>query len=161
MSAQMADPDLVNRIHYELTEPRATFGPVNDEEQVSVAEVGGPEAGSRLTFVTWTEGSDAPYYCIEPWMAPPNAPENRKSPSAAKGFERRKRRLWIFSSRIAWAAQFLNFPIVRFSKRTPTTGAASVPLARMSSVGPAAMMPVGAELLVLVARCTCPATRSK
>lgn len=75
----MADPDLVNRIHYELTEPRATFGPVNDEEQVSVAEVGGPEAGSRLTFVTWTEGSDAPYYCIEPWMAPPNAPETKSA----------------------------------------------------------------------------------
>ena len=70
-------PDLVNRIHYELREPQAVFGLANDEEQISIAEIGGPEVGSRLTFVTWTESADSPFYCIEPWMAPPNAPETK------------------------------------------------------------------------------------
>ena len=68
---------LVNRIHYELQEPRVVFGLANDEEQISIAEIGGPEAGSRLTFVTWTEAEDSPFYCVEPWMAPPNAPETK------------------------------------------------------------------------------------
>ena len=71
------DPGLVNRIHYEMKEPRAVFGLANDEEQISVAEIGGPEAGSRLTFVTWTESDDSPFYCVEPWMAPPNSPETK------------------------------------------------------------------------------------
>ncbi|MFP6886419.1 MAG: aldose epimerase [Opitutales bacterium] len=71
------DPTLVNRIHYELREPQAVFGLANDEEQISIAEIGGPEVGSRLTFVTWTEADDSPFYCVEPWMAPPNAPETK------------------------------------------------------------------------------------
>lgn len=28
-------------------------------------------------FVTWTADDKAPYYCIEPWMGPPNSPENK------------------------------------------------------------------------------------
>jgi len=27
--------------------------------------------------VTWTENDRAPFYCIEPWMGPPNSPENK------------------------------------------------------------------------------------
>ncbi len=27
--------------------------------------------------VTWTPDEKAPYYCIEPWMGPPNSPENK------------------------------------------------------------------------------------
>jgi len=27
--------------------------------------------------VTWTSDEKAPYYCIEPWMGPPNSPENK------------------------------------------------------------------------------------
>lgn len=69
------DPGLVNRIHYELKEPCAVFGLGNEEEQISIAEVGGAAVGSRLTFVSWTESDDSPFYCVEPWMAPPNAPE--------------------------------------------------------------------------------------
>ena len=30
------------------------------------------------TLVTWTGSDDAPYYCVEPWMGPPNAPEHQR-----------------------------------------------------------------------------------
>ena len=32
-----------------------------------------PEA----TFVTWTLADDSPFYCVEPWMGPANAPEHK------------------------------------------------------------------------------------
>jgi galactose mutarotase-like enzyme len=28
-------------------------------------------------LVTWTFNDDAPYYCVEPWMGPANAPEHK------------------------------------------------------------------------------------
>lgn len=28
-------------------------------------------------IVTWTQDEKAPFYCIEPWMGPPNSPENK------------------------------------------------------------------------------------
>ena len=30
------------------------------------------------TVVTWTEFDDSPFYCVEPWMGPPNSPEHKK-----------------------------------------------------------------------------------
>ena len=30
-----------------------------------------------LAVVTWTADEKSPYYCVEPWMGPPNAPENK------------------------------------------------------------------------------------
>ena len=31
----------------------------------------------NATFVTWTLDDKAPFYCVEPWMGPPNAPEHK------------------------------------------------------------------------------------
>ena len=28
-------------------------------------------------MITWTADDKVPYYCIEPWMGPPNAPETK------------------------------------------------------------------------------------
>ena len=30
-----------------------------------------------LAIVTWTENEQSPFYCVEPWMGPPNAPETK------------------------------------------------------------------------------------
>ena len=30
-----------------------------------------------LAVVTWTQDEQSPYYCIEPWMGPPNAAETK------------------------------------------------------------------------------------
>jgi galactose mutarotase-like enzyme len=42
--------------------------------QLGTDKVPPPDA----TFVTWSADETAPYYCIEPWMGPPNAPEHRR-----------------------------------------------------------------------------------
>lgn len=70
------NPALINAVHYELKSPTASVSLLNGEETVKVSEVGGADAGSRTCFVTWSK-EEEPYYCIEPWMSPPNAPENK------------------------------------------------------------------------------------
>ena len=72
----MEDPSLINRIHTNLTMPECTFGPKNGEEQVAVRFKEAEPIQSARTIVTWTD-SDEPYYCVEPWMGPPNSPAHR------------------------------------------------------------------------------------
>ena len=72
----LEDPELINCIFYQLAQPKVQISLLNGEETLRVSEVGGAEVGSRLTFVTWTQ-PNAPYFCLEPWMSPPNAPENK------------------------------------------------------------------------------------
>ncbi len=82
----LEDPNLINSIYYELKEASAEVSLLNGEETLRISEVGGAEVGSRLTFVAWTK-FNTPYFCIEPWMSPPNAPENktvRMVPPAAR-----------------------------------------------------------------------------
>ena len=72
------NPNLINRVHYELNSPTAEISLLNDEESIKITEVGGAEAGSRLTFVTWTKEKSS-FYCVEPWMSPPNPIENKSA----------------------------------------------------------------------------------
>ncbi len=67
-----ADADVCNRIHTKLKSNVVKFGSKNGEEDVSI-KFGldeKPELGA--TIVSWSESEDAPYYCVEPWMNPPN-----------------------------------------------------------------------------------------
>jgi galactose mutarotase-like enzyme len=71
------NPNLVDLIHTGLK-----------REVFAVTEQG---TGNRLLFrtsmagstakdlavVTWTQDDKSPFYCIEPWMGPPNAPETK------------------------------------------------------------------------------------
>ncbi len=83
-STTMEDTTLINRIHYELKTPAAEISLLNDEEPIKISEVGGADNGSRLTFVTWTK-ENSPFYCVEPWMSPPNAPENKTTRTVIPG----------------------------------------------------------------------------
>ncbi len=71
------DPALVNRIHTHLASPECSFGPKGGEEQVTVRFKESEPVPSARSFVTWAEEEDAPYYCVEPWMGPPNSPAHR------------------------------------------------------------------------------------
>ena len=73
----LEDPELINSFFYELENPYAEVSLLNGEETIKISEVGGASVGSRLTFVTWTQ-PDSPFYCIEPWMSPPNSPEIKR-----------------------------------------------------------------------------------
>ena len=68
---------LVDTFHLGLKGNTAVFGQPNAPGQVAVcngtATVPPPEA----TFVTWAPDDAVPYYCVEPWMGPPNAPETK------------------------------------------------------------------------------------
>src|ERR1019366_9336611 len=58
-----ANPALSDTIHTQLRNHEVAFG-----------EKGRP---GDVVLVAWTESDDAPYYCVEPWMGPPNAPEHK------------------------------------------------------------------------------------
>ena len=68
---------LVDTLHLGLKNNTVVFGKPGMPGQVDVrngtAAVPHPEA----TFVTWAPDADTPYYCVEPWMGPPNAPETK------------------------------------------------------------------------------------
>ena len=77
---RFSEPSLVNRIYTGLKEPEAVFGTANGEENVSVRIEGDDGAGEGRCFVTWTENEESPFYCVEPWMGPPNPTANEQGP---------------------------------------------------------------------------------
>ena len=70
----LSEPALVDTFHVDLKGNSFRFGPRDNREYVAVSlgEASPPADGS--TFVTWSAAADAPYYCVEPWMGPANAP---------------------------------------------------------------------------------------
>ena len=73
----MDNPALVDTFHMDLRGPEAVFGEKGFPGDVAV-RLGSdalPPAGSA--FVTWTQSDDSPFYCVEPWMGPANAPEHK------------------------------------------------------------------------------------
>ena len=73
----LANPALIDTFHLGLRNHAVSFGEKGGAGDITVrlgtADVPAPEA----TFVTWTLADDAPFYCVEPWMGPANAPENK------------------------------------------------------------------------------------
>ncbi len=82
----IADPDFdgeksVNRIHCRLKDNRISFGPKNGEEDVFMRVGVASKPIAATTVVTWTKGEESEFYCIEPWMGPPNSGGNLKNAS--------------------------------------------------------------------------------
>ncbi len=60
-----------------LKSAHVSFGPKSGEEDISV-KVGEEAIPSEwATVVTWTSDPEATFYCVEPWMGPPNSPEHK------------------------------------------------------------------------------------
>jgi galactose mutarotase-like enzyme len=74
----LANTDLLDRIHWELRHNRIAFGPKGGEEDIHIQIGDDPVPPKGTALVTWSESTEAPYYCIEPWMGPPNAAEHGK-----------------------------------------------------------------------------------
>ncbi len=73
----MDNPDLIDTLHMALRSPIVTFGERGHPGDITVrlgSKEGVPEGAA---FVTWTQSADSPFYCVEPWMGPPNAPEHK------------------------------------------------------------------------------------
>ncbi|HKK18302.1 MAG TPA: aldose epimerase, partial [Opitutales bacterium] len=68
-----------DRIFTKLRDNLAKFGPNNGEEDIGIRFLKDADTYSQWNaFVIWTEAEDSPFYCVEPWMGPPNGPEHRK-----------------------------------------------------------------------------------
>jgi len=74
----LSNTELLDRIHWQLRHNRVSFGPKGGEEDIHIV-IGNEEIPQKgYTVVTWSESETAPYYCVEPWMGPPNAAEHGK-----------------------------------------------------------------------------------
>lgn len=74
----LSNPDLVDTIHVGLAHNTVKFGPKDDSEHVTVSLGTTAKPDPDAAVVTWTADPDAPYYCVEPWMGPPNAAEHAR-----------------------------------------------------------------------------------
>jgi galactose mutarotase-like enzyme len=74
---KLSNPDLVDTFHTALRSNEVVVGqkgrPGDVIVRLGVNNVPPPDA----TFVTWAAAPDTPYYCVEPWMGPANAPEHK------------------------------------------------------------------------------------
>jgi len=75
--ASFADPSIVDLIRCRLKSNVITFGPKNGEENLTIRHGREPVPQPWAAVVTWTEDEKSPFYCVEPWMGPPNAPEHK------------------------------------------------------------------------------------
>lgn len=73
----LANPALVDALHLELTSNEVVFGEKGRPGDVVVRLGGAPVPPPDATFVTWSQSANAPFYCVEPWMGPPNAAEHK------------------------------------------------------------------------------------
>jgi galactose mutarotase-like enzyme len=73
----LSNPALVDTLHTALKSNEVVFGergrPGDIAVRIGTAKVPPPDA----TFVSWTLEDTSPYYCVEPWMGPPNAAEHK------------------------------------------------------------------------------------
>jgi galactose mutarotase-like enzyme len=73
----LTNPELIDALHLGLKDNSVIFGERGHAGDV-IIKIGADKVPSPdATFVTWTESPEAPYFCVEPWMGPPNAPENK------------------------------------------------------------------------------------
>ncbi|MSU65896.1 MAG: aldose epimerase [Opitutus sp.] len=73
----LANKDLIDCLHLGLRSNEVVFGERGRPGDVTVRlgheKIPSPEAA----FVTWSLADDSPFYCVEPWMGPPNAAEHK------------------------------------------------------------------------------------
>lgn len=73
------NPANCDQIYTALKGDTAVFGPNSGDEDIAVRILNDSDTRSPWNaFVIWTEAADSPFYCVEPWMGPPNAPEHKK-----------------------------------------------------------------------------------
>ena len=77
LNESLTNPALIDTFHTELRSNEVVFGEKGREGDV-VMRIGATKVPPKdATFVTWTLDDAAPFYCVEPWMGPANAPENK------------------------------------------------------------------------------------
>jgi len=82
------EPNISDTIYTRLNGDQAVFGPNGGEEDIGIRILGESSTYSTWNaFVIWTEKPDSPFFCVEPWMGPPNSPEHGKGLHAVSAGE--------------------------------------------------------------------------
>ncbi len=65
-------------VHYALRSNRAilTVTGAANTRRITIEHGTDPVPSSGAAFVTWSPRIESPFYCVEPWMGPSNAPEH-------------------------------------------------------------------------------------
>lgn len=74
---KLSNDALIDTFHLGLKSNAVTFGSTSGPGQVTVRNGSSAVPPPEATFVTWTLAPDSPFYCVEPWMGPANAAENK------------------------------------------------------------------------------------
>jgi len=90
-SETLDNPTLVDRIHYHLTSSAIECQCLADDSKLTIEFGTQTSPNPEFALVTWTESDDSPFFCIEPWMGPPNSPEhgiglNKVGPGETQAF---------------------------------------------------------------------------
>lgn len=72
-----ANPALIDALHLGLRTNEIVFGEKDRPGDIIIRHGAEKTPPPEATVVTWTFADDSPYYCVEPWMGPPNAPEHK------------------------------------------------------------------------------------
>jgi galactose mutarotase-like enzyme len=72
-----SNPALSDLINTQLRNNEVVFGEKGRPGDVVIRLGNAKVPPADAAVVTWTESDTAPYYCVEPWMGPPNAPEHK------------------------------------------------------------------------------------
>ena len=73
------NPNHSDLIFTKLKGDLSTFGPNDGKEDINIRILQDTETASPSNaMVIWTEFKDSPFYCVEPWMGPPNSAEHGK-----------------------------------------------------------------------------------
>ncbi len=69
----LANPDLIDLQFRDLRSNEVVFGEKGKPGDIVVTHGTAKVPPADATFITWSESDEAPFYCVEPWMGPPNA----------------------------------------------------------------------------------------
>lgn len=76
LEEKLSNPELLDTFHTGLRSNEVVFGEKGQRGDV-IVKLGLDNVPQQdAAFVTWSMAPDSPFYCVEPWMGPANAPEN-------------------------------------------------------------------------------------
>lgn len=73
----LGNPAIIDVFHSGLTGREVVFGEPNRPGDIVVRLGTQDVPPAEACFVTWTLAEDSPFFCVEPWMGPANAPGHR------------------------------------------------------------------------------------
>jgi galactose mutarotase-like enzyme len=78
LNEPLTNPGLIDTFHTALRGHEVVFGEKGRPGDVTVRLGTERTPPPEATFVTWTQADDSPFFCVEPWMGPPNSPETKR-----------------------------------------------------------------------------------